>query len=124
METLTNDLAREMFWNAGLSYADLTRTKLQRLRKLINEKMKASGCLKDSFRCHQRPFCQGSGERFWAGIRCRSFYFDNREAVSFNPDKFIGFAGWSDSTNIKPILEGFVSWVKEMERGTSPDQLG
>ena len=54
----------------------------------------------------------------YAELRCKSHYFDNREAITFNTDGFIGFAGWADKTNIQPILEGFREWVAEMARGT------
>ena len=34
-----------------------------------------------------------------------------REGISFNKDGFIGFAGWSDSTNVRPFLDAFEEWV-------------
>lgn len=38
-------------------------------------------------------------------------YFKEREAISFNKDGFIAFAGWSDSTNIQPFKDAFKEWV-------------
>lgn len=48
-----------------------------------------------------------------AFLRVDGFYFSGREAVSFNEDGFVGFAGWADSTNIKPFLRAFVRWMRE-----------
>lgn len=117
MQKLTREKARAFFKESGLKYDDLSKENIQILRSLINDKMKKSGLIKKSFRCKQRGFiCYDGLNRLYAGIRCRSFYFDDREAVSFNPDGFIGFAGWADETNIKPIIEGFVEWVIEIKK--------
>lgn len=104
--------ARQYFKAKGLDYKHLTRGNLQELRRKINACMISSRCIKGTFRCKQRP--EFRPDYFWAGIKCRSFYFNDREAVSFNPDGFIGFAGWADSTNIRPILDGFEQWVDWM----------
>jgi hypothetical protein len=56
-----------------------------------------------------------SAGRPYGGIRCRSFYFDDREVVTFNPDGFLGFAGWAADGNVQPILYGFVAWLEKME---------
>lgn len=40
-------------------------------------------------------------------------YFKGREAISFNSDGFIGFAGWADDKNVQPFLRAFVLWVVE-----------
>lgn len=108
----TTEDAREYFKDRGLTYDSLNRHNLQALRNFINQKMKDSGLIKGTFRCKQRA--EFKPDYFWAGIKCRSFYFEDREAVSFNPDGFIGFAGWSDSKNIRPILDGFEEWVNWM----------
>lgn len=111
---MTRNQARELFANSGLRYQSLTRENLQRLRNLINVKMKVSKLFKETYRCKQRPEFKPDGHRFWAGIRCSAFYFENREAVSFNDDRFIGFAGWAADDNVQPILEGFAEWVTEL----------
>lgn len=43
-----------------------------------------------------------------------SHYFTQREAISFNPDGFIGFAGWGDSGNRQRIITAFIEWVDYM----------
>lgn len=48
-----------------------------------------------------------------AFIRVTGFYFSGREAISFNPDGYIGIAGWADDTNVQPFLRAFMRWLKE-----------
>lgn len=120
--------ARESFKQSGLTYDDLTRKNLQRLRNIINVKMVQGKYIRGTFRCKQRPFIQviDSG-KLYAGIKCEAFYFNDRgdvecsrEVVTFNSDGFIGFAGWADEYNIKPIIEGFIEWVEELKREKNP----
>lgn len=48
------------------------------------------------------------------GVGIKSgFYFQGREAISFNEDGFIGIAGWADDTNVQPFLRAFYRWVCE-----------
>jgi hypothetical protein len=112
-ENMRNE-ARADFKDAGLDYSALTPTSLQRLRTLINERMKESGLMKGEFRCRQRGIVKETKWGRYAELRCRSDYFDDREAVTFNTDGFIGFAGWADNVNVQPILAGFKEWVVEL----------
>lgn len=106
--------ARQAFADAGLTYAVLTPHTMQRLRTLVNDRMKSSGLIMGAFRCRQRGIIKQTPWGRFAELRCRADYFDNREAISFNTDGFIGFAGWADDTNVQPILEGFKAWVAEL----------
>lgn len=115
-EQIDRNTAREAFKQSGLTYDVVTRENLQRLRNIINKKMIEGGFIRGSFRCRQRAFMQATRRGLYAGIKCNAFYFKDREAVSFNPDGFIGFAGWADDTNIKPIVDGFIDWVKEISK--------
>jgi len=109
---LSRDAAREVFKKSGLTYSVLTRGNLKRLRNLINSRMVQSGLIKGSFRCHQRAkFFDGGAE-----IKCKAYYFNQREAVTFNDDGFIGFAGWADDENIQPVIQGFLKWVEELKQ--------
>ena len=114
-QTLRREQAGAVFKDAGRSYKAITPATLRWLRTIINQRMKDSGLIRGSFRCRQRGVIKRSRTgRFFAGITCRAFYFDDREAVSFNDDGFIGFAGWADNENVQPILRGFCDWVKEI----------
>lgn len=106
------DLARKVFADSGLNYEDLTQQSIQRLRACINTAMIKSGCILGTFRCHQRGVVKDTKLGKYAEIKCKAHYFDGREAVTFNTDRFIGFAGWADEKNIEPILDGFQAWVR------------
>lgn len=111
MKELTRDQCRKLFEERGLSYSDLTIKNLQRLRLLINLRMIFGEYMEMSYRCNKRWSIQRRqkhGKIIFAHLRCKLFYFNNRQAVTFEKDGFIGFAGWSDDTNIKPILNGFM----------------
>lgn len=116
--------ARDAWDAAGLTYAVLTPGNMQRLRNMVNERMKASGLIQGSFRCRQRGIIKDTPWGRFAELRCRADYFDNREAISFNTDGFIGFAGWADDTNVKPILEGFKRWVGELAAAPTQSKEG
>lgn len=46
-----------------------------------------------------------------AYIEVKGPYFDNREAISFNTDGFIGFAGWASDENKQVFIDSFKNWV-------------
>jgi len=108
---MTRDEARALFAASGLDYSVLTAENLRRLIACINEAMKASGSMRGTFRMLPGLGLRGPSAAF---LRCKSDYFTGREAVSFNADGFIGFAGWADNKNVQPILSGFARWVEEM----------
>lgn len=108
--------AREAFKAAGLSYGILTPAAIRRLRALINDRMKSSNLILGTFRCKQRGIVKETNWGRFAELRCRAYYFSDREAVTFNTDGFIGFAGWADNTNVEPILDGFKEWVSEVSQ--------
>ncbi|MEB3840525.1 hypothetical protein [Pseudomonas guariconensis] len=109
-EAISRDQARELFAKSGLTYSVLSPERMRILRGKINERMVSSGVIGGTFRCRQRATIRDG----YAEIRCKASYFDNREAITFNTDGFIGFAGWADSDNVQPILQGFTDWLKEM----------
>jgi hypothetical protein len=114
-QKLTRDAARALFADAGLGYDVLTRENLQRLRTLINERMRASRLINGTYRCRQRAsLILKNGTPHWAALRCNAFYFYDREAVTFNPNGFLGFAGWAADDNVRPVLDGFADWVQEL----------
>jgi hypothetical protein len=112
---MTRDQARELFNASGLTFSVINQQSMQRLRTHINEQMIKSGCMLGTFRCRQRGIVKQTPNGLYAEIRCKADYFDNREAISFNTDGFIGFAGWADEKNVQPILSGFANWVRELK---------
>jgi hypothetical protein len=108
--------ARDAFQAAGLTYDALNASTMRLLRALVNERMEASGCMQGSLRCKQRGVVQQTKWGRYAELKCRAYYFSEREAITFNTDGFIGFAGWADDGNVKPILDGFHAWVSELAK--------
>lgn len=46
-----------------------------------------------------------------AFLYVNSDYFRQREAISFNSDGFIGFAGWAGDSAIEPFRNAFCEWL-------------
>ncbi|PLP86826.1 hypothetical protein CYD26_22640 [Pseudomonas sp. FFUP_PS_473] len=109
-EAISRDQARDLFAKSGLTYSVLSPESMRSLRAKINERMVDSGVMNGALRCRQRATLRDG----YAEMRCKASYFDDREAITFNPDGFIGFAGWASDGNVQPILQGFAAWVKEM----------
>jgi hypothetical protein len=112
---LTREQARDAWARSGLTYDALTPESLERLRALLDAEMQSGDYLRKTFRATSKP------KRLRCGsfdIRCTAWYFKGRHArqcITFEPSGFIGFAGWSDDTNIQPIIRAFVAWVHEMK---------
>lgn len=118
---LKSDLARKAFIDAGLGYENITIEDLRELRRLVAKRVSDSGLFDGTYQVWQRwkhvEF--ENGELYQAYLRCRAFYFEDRECISFNRDGFIGFCGWSDSKNDVPILDGFYDWLEYMKEQTA-----
>ncbi len=107
---MTTDEARELAAKANITVENVTMKQLMELHDILLEKLENSECFRGTF--EMNPLELDHNRMF---LTCKSDYFDNREAVSFNRDGFIGFAGWASSKNIAPILEGFVEWARHTE---------
>ncbi|WP_395454663.1 hypothetical protein ACHMW5_13400 [Azospirillum melinis] len=116
-----NRLAGRKIWErSGLDYAVLTPENLRRLVSLIDREMKASRLMHATFRMRRKlGMHRVDGKLSHASLRCKSSYFDDREAVTFNDDGFIGFAGWADDANVVPVLTGFSKWVAELTQAAA-----
>ena len=76
-----------------------TSVSTMRLSKRIDTKLKTNGTI---ISCY---------------LYMNSHYFTRREAISFNPDGFIGFAGWADQGNLNPLLRAFRKWCDYLKDG-------
>lgn len=121
MDAMTRDHARAEWAKSGLTYADLSPESLRRLRGMIDHTMRASGLMQGSYRAAQRFIDRLDGPSPWADLRCRSYCFEGRQAVTFEKDGFIGFAGWADDYNVQPILTAFCKWVAILARLGQPE---
>lgn len=112
----TNEEARQYFANKGLTYADVTEGDILvlvgNLNKEIKKSNKAGETSVDTMHLSKKVAMKKN--RDGSIINCylymNSHYFTQREAISFNTDGFIGFAGWADQGNTNPLLRAFLSW--------------
>lgn len=111
--------ARALFkYEYNLSYSDIGSKKLYKLHEFLSIELKSHE-LKEHW-IKMLPIkvqknilaFNNDGSIKYAFLRCKGSWFDGREAISFNQNNFIGFAGWSDSTNIIPFVEAFKKWLK------------
>ena len=109
-EKLTREAARKAYAESGLDYFPLTFERMSALRNEINSEMLAAGLMQGTYHMAHPSLIRVHGSKC-AELRCVSYYFEDREAVTFNADGFVGFAGWADETNLQPILRGFLQWV-------------
>lgn len=112
------DGARECFKSKGLSYKDITSGDICVLVMLLNKRIK-NACKNGEMSTHSMSMSEKIKSKYKTNgqlIECylymNSHYFTRRECISFNKDGFIGFAGWADDENIKPIVDAFVEWCE------------
>lgn len=116
----TNDEARQYFRDKGLSYADITEGDILSLLMLLNREIKKSNKAGETSVSTMHMSSKIGMKKRTNGtiIKCflyvNSHYFTRREAISFNEDGFIGFAGWADQGNINPLLRAFLRWCDDL----------
>lgn len=125
-DKLTRDEVREAF-NRELTYTDVLPVDVRALEGFIAIEcarhdrffksndglpmmMHPSYRKKNEPRIEISPTGKGIAEAY---LRVDGRYWQGREAISFNGDGFIGFAGWADDSNVQPFLRGFMRWLKE-----------
>lgn len=114
---MTNANARDFFKHSGLSYKDIGSREIALLRKLIEVKLKDFN--NDGFSMKLKKGFSFSydenGSLSHGFFKVKGNYFDKREAISFNKDGFIGFAGWASRENASPFLDAFIEWVQKIK---------
>ena len=110
------ELARDYFKKSNLSYNNITMNDLYKLIQILNKKIADAGsCMlminepKLSGR-NKNVKLSKDGKLVFAEIRVKGTYFDDREAITFNDDGYIGFCGWADGYNLTPFVMGFKEW--------------
>lgn len=109
---ITRDQARNYFTHIGLSYGHITFARVKKLHAILDECLKESGIFDKSLKCHKDidfKFTEEGGMAH-AAIKCSANYFTGRQAIEFEENGFIGFAGWSGDHAVKPMLEAFIQW--------------
>ncbi|MBL4968939.1 hypothetical protein [Bacillus halotolerans] len=117
---MTSEEARNYFVQKGLSYEEITEGDICVLVMLLNKHVKQAAKAHtmpvDTMRMSQKikSKYKTNGTLISCYLYINSQYFTQREAISFNPDGFIGFAGWADSGNTQPLIDAFIEWVDYM----------
>lgn len=112
---MTRDKARKAYADAGFDHSILTKERLARLRKLVDTQLRQTEILRGTCRAPRTPKIKTTSQgSIYADMRCKSYYFDDRQAITFESDGFVGFAGWADSTNVQPFLKAFMDWLDEV----------
>lgn len=114
---MNNDEARQYFKDKGLTYDVLSVYNIDLLADMIQaEIMKMRMIMRDDcilVRINNPKYTkkQLKEDKFeWFELTVKGEYFDQREAVCFGRDGFIGFAGWACTANTKPFIDGFIKW--------------
>lgn len=117
----TNDEARSYFRGKGLSYDSINEGDIlvlvmmcqQELKKSCKDGETSTSTMRLSEKLDMKRKTNG------AIVSCflymNSHYFTRREAISFNQNGFIGFAGWADQGNVNPLLRAFLRWCDWVE---------
>lgn len=115
------DAVRELF-ASKLSYEQITMNDIRALEGFLaieyarherdGHHMDMRPSYRQKYQPQINPAEDGKGIKS-AFLRVSGFYFQGREAISFNEGGFIGIAGWADDTNVQPFLRAFHKWVCE-----------
>lgn len=124
----TNDEARQYFSQKGLSYDKITEGDILVLVMMLNQEIKKSNAAGEtsvntmylSKKIDLKK--KTSGTIICCFLYLNSHYFTRREAISFNKDGFIGFAGWADQGNTNPLLRAFLRWCDYLAEGGNTDE--
>lgn len=98
-------------------YWAITTDELIELNELCGKHLSICETTTIEMRMHDMPqvfFSDGFVEA--AFLRVDGSYFEDREAISFNGDGFIGFCGWASSKNERPFLDAFEEWCAWLAR--------
>ena len=116
----TNDEAQGYFKKCGLTYNDITEGDILSLVLMINRELKKSNKVCEtsvnmslSKKIDITKNTNGTIKTCY--LYLNSCYFTRREAISFNLDGFIGFAGWADDGNLNPLKRAFLAWCDELK---------
>lgn len=117
---MTNDEARQYFKDKGLTYDVLTPYTIDLLTNMVQQEIMQMRKEQEDCILICVNYCEHTKEQLKRKkfnniyLTVRGTYFSDREAISFNTDGFIGFAGWACSKNVKPFIDGFVKWCDEI----------
>lgn len=120
---MNTEEARQYF--LPLTYKDITRQDIIDLRYIVEKHLNKRNEIENKkfeeigvrdyiyslcpFKKNQEVYIDGHVEKCFIEVLCDNY--SRREAISFNPDGFIGFAGWASTYNTDLFVNAFVEWV-------------
>lgn len=107
MAQLTNDSVRALLAQKNITVENVTKEQLEELAVLLRKSLVASGNYRNTYALDYPP-------KDLMFMTCSTDQWKGRECISFNRDGFIGFAGWADVKNVKPILEAVTQWAESI----------
>lgn len=112
--------ARKYFENLKLSYGDITMLDIYKLIQILNNKISnAQSCMiminEPKINGKNKNVIFKNDKLVFAEIRVKGTYFDDREAITFNEDGFVGISGWADGYNLTPFVIGFKEWCNYLK---------
>lgn len=125
----SNNEAREYFQSKGLTYDCITEGDIGFLLMMLNQEIKKSNKNGETSVASMHMSRKVDMKKRSNGtiIKCflymNSHYFERREAISFNADGFIGFAGWADQGNTNPLLRAFLKWCDYLAESERKEDL-
>ena len=113
---MNSDQARVYFEYSELTYAKLNRFTIDLLANMIQtEIMKQRIEIPDTALLNVEP-PKYTAKQLKTGtfsgfeLTVSGTYFSKREAITFNENGFIGFAGWASGYHKEPFTVGFIKW--------------
>lgn len=119
----STDEARQYFKRKGLTYNQITEGDIHALHRMccqeVKKSVKSGETSVDTMYMSRKIDIKKreDGTIVCCFLYLNSHYFTRREAISFNRDGFIGFAGWADQGNTNPLLRAFLRWCDELTEG-------
>lgn len=101
-------------FNDNYSYSMLREAHINHLRLLVSSELVSHD--KEMDMSLKQPLKKDTLVRKTLGLKyarleVNGSYFSGREAITFNRDGFIGFAGWASGYNLKPFVIAFEKWL-------------
>ncbi len=114
------ELSREYFKNCKITYDDIAMDDIYKLIKLLNKRIAiTNSCAiminEPKLRGVNKNIIFKENKLVFAELRVKGTYFDDREAITFHEDGFIGICGWADGYNLTPFAMAFKDWCDYMK---------
>ncbi len=102
------DHARNMIKEQGITPFNVSEYQISVLMNCLRKAFKSAPNYSGSMRLKNRKVTKF--------LEMKTNQWERRECVSFNSDGFVGFAGWADDNNIKPILKAVGMWIEQLRK--------